>query len=819
MAVQTFQPTTTLVASGITLTGGATAHAVTADASNATWAQMTGLYSELVMMASSGFVLPAGHTVRRVRIRLRYGATGAVNLAVTQRNVGGQALGGTDYYTGSTEADYTGPWKDVAPDGGAWADWKVTSLRLGFVGTGGATQPRIITVWVDVETNAAPVTTVSGPTGTITDDSSPDGSFSASDAEGDAIVAYEAWVYNAADYGSSSPSGGVSSGRWYSGVVAGSGPTISDIPALPNDNYRLYVRTKDALGNWSNLAYSAYTLAVDGPAIPIITPSPDSITNRVVIGAQGRDNILTLNQSSFETDTTGWNAGYNAVIDRVTSGTVTPFVGGACLRVTRGGTSDNMRATTRYPAGLAPVTTGITISGMCAVRAATTARNCRMDLYFYAADQTTVVGSIAGGWAPDVNTGWTILMVTGTVPAGAVWVGVDVSFGDVAIGASEVHYLDAVSVIPAHINLLNPEPASTELSLSGWAAYNFSDSPPVLSRVLDLTAPHGEYVYKVAIGTNTGYKGMSTTATYGPFVAGQTYTFGAWMKASVANNVQLYVSTANNPTAWKAVTTEWAYHYFTFVPTVTGSANMFFQAVGQNYDLYIDAITIGPGTQSEWAPHTNWTRGGFLTPQRMEIQRSPDAVPYAWEDVDTLPYDLYVTDFSDQSQGIQVFDYEAPRNLPLVYRMRSVVTLGTGLTLVSPWSLIKKVTLPSDGNTWVKDTEDPSRSRVVTDIAVSEHKTVKKPREAGVFEPIDGDNKIQVSGKVRGREWPVKLITQSEADYLALEAIYENQATILYQMPDGKQWYAFIANHEGEEPTIGDTSWFTNWQLIETEPS
>ena len=150
-------------------------------------------------------------------------------------------------------------------------------------------------------------------------------------------------------------------------------------------------------------------------------------------------NRLTVNQSSLETDTTGWVAETNCVIARDTTQAAD---GIANLRLTSSA-SGNMTALTT-PTNTYAVVPGQKQTALASFRSAVSARSCRVELGWYDAS-LALLNFTQGATVTDTTTGWTAAFVTGTAPANAAWVRIRVII--LATGAAlEAHYVDKIAL-------------------------------------------------------------------------------------------------------------------------------------------------------------------------------------------------------------------------------------------------------------------------------------------------------------------------------------------------------------------------------------
>lgn len=267
-------------------------------------------------------------------------------------------------------------------------------------------------------------------------------------------------------------------------------------------------------------------------------------------------NLLTENQSSFETDTTGWAALSNCTISRIT----TDFVHGvAALQAncTAGG-SDVSFTTSRGTSGV-PIAEGASIEGLLQLKCGSAVfRNAYLVLSWFNA---------AGGFMSDttgsvslIDASWRELAVSGTAPATARYVSIAAFVQGMA--TNEKVRADKANVAgygPTTLgwnlggkggliqpmckiryseqwNLLTANQADLTTDTTGWTAYN----------IATLTRETGTYMEGVGslklTATGAGDMGAQTlTGTSAVAVtAGVTYAgFASFRSASASRNTKV----------------------------------------------------------------------------------------------------------------------------------------------------------------------------------------------------------------------------------------------------------------------------------------
>ena len=142
-------------------------------------------------------------------------------------------------------------------------------------------------------------------------------------------------------------------------------------------------------------------------------------------------NLLSTNQASVETDTTGFTAGTNTTIARSTA---QASHGAASLSMTR--TASTGDATVRLTVPIIPSTQ---YTARAEFRAAATARTVRLDINWLDASGASISTTTGTGTA-DTTAGWTTVSTTATSPSTA-WQAVIIPTSVAAI-VSEVNYVD-----------------------------------------------------------------------------------------------------------------------------------------------------------------------------------------------------------------------------------------------------------------------------------------------------------------------------------------------------------------------------------------
>lgn len=174
-------------------------------------------------------------------------------------------------------------------------------------------------------------------------------------------------------------------------------------------------------------------------------------------------NLLTANQSSLETDTAGWAGRVNAGLARSTA---QALVGAASLALTAlagGAMSAYCNTPSIYGVAVVP---GQVYTAAASFRAATVARAARVVIDWYSG--SSYLSSSTGADMADNTAGWTQGRVTGQAPANATTASLYVEV--VGAAAGEVHYVDAIGLMPDPLGNLVTNPGF-ENGIAGWNGF------------------------------------------------------------------------------------------------------------------------------------------------------------------------------------------------------------------------------------------------------------------------------------------------------------------------------------------------------------
>lgn len=465
-SITTLRPNATIaIHPDMVVTGAANAHTALSDDSDATSVDLTisdGNTRSLVL-GLPDITVAAGTFVQQVRVRVKYVNTGVgIQTSITPnlQDLSGNKWGSTTNAQVTLPITYTGPWRTIWPKGAAanqiFTQSVVNSLQVALdlivnLGFGWKTIS-LIEVYVDVQINNLPTTTVTAPTGTVTLATRPTVTATYNDSDNDAMDRYRVKVFNSAQYGAGGFDPEISACDYDSGDVSqqlGAGFSFSQMPNVDLINgasYRAYVKVRQFTRyQWSTWAFSSFTVSLDPPATPTISGAVDDANGRIALTYQGRDNLLSKNQADLETDTTGWAAGASTSIVRATS----PSLHGvASLQLTRNTSTGTASATTPTGTLGTPVVAGQQYTVLASFRAAVsaTARQVSTNIVWYNA-AGSVISTTTGTTTADSTSAWTSApATTATAPALSAFASVTVLVAGAI--ATEIHFVDMISFAP-----------------------------------------------------------------------------------------------------------------------------------------------------------------------------------------------------------------------------------------------------------------------------------------------------------------------------------------------------------------------------------
>lgn len=792
-----------LAGSASSIVGGAgSAHAATNDNSDSTYFNMPGgaSNSNEVTFDFADTAIPSTAQIRSVTPRIRVD-----NLGIGLNGGAGQHFkmkaGGFDESNEAVPAQsgfgtLTMTARSTA-HGVPWTLSLLNALQVYFrFGGAGTSTLRIAELYLDVLYNMPPTATGVGPSGTVTT-TRPAVSWTYSDPEGDAQERYRVKVFSAAQYGAVGFDPNTATPTADSGEVVSSATSWTCSVDLQNGvTYRAFIAVSDvgSNGRYSAITtsgpYVQFTVDMPPPAVPELTAVADAAGVRHVLTLQDRQSLLTADAFSFETATGGWTALSNCTIARVVD---TAEEGTAVLRLTAtaAATMQALSSTTSFP-----VVPGRVYSARVGFRSAAVVRQVRCDIKFYDAGGsllTTVGGvdhaSIVGSFVPS--------FCTATAPANAVYAAVVATV--ISPNNTEVHYIDTATLVPFALNMVNNPIFEIDTNADGvadeWLAY--SAGAGSATRSLDTNVMFaGLQSQRIDISGQvsvTDWKGVTTqTGVYTK--SGQQYTISAWVRSSQAMTIELWHSYA--PAAGGAVipANTWTRVTHTFTANASGPATLY---VRSNYigvaTLWVGHVQMELGSAASTAVCNRkpWVRGGVLSAQRFEVQRSGDGgVTWStlnrlfWGTLDQTNYDE--VDVSDLYQSLVAVDYEAPRGVVPTYRVRSKATVS-GNSLASQWSSWATAAALAVSGWHMKSLTDATKN-----ITLNVHNgflTWQSDERQSVVYALGRANPIVLADAVSGERCELELSFIDEAPYASFETLRKRQEVMLLQSSEADHRY------------------------------
>ena len=418
------------------------------DNSDATFVDFAAGSGSSIYLSVTNYTL-GNEVIRRIRHRMKADAGALTSWFQLRDEVTGKnhTLSSFSPVATGVTNEYASSWIYGADGGNSWTQEDLNNLGL-RIRYGSM---RVYEVYVDVETYDAPVTTITGPTGTSTEDVQPNVTGSITDAYGDDLEAFEIRVFTDGQYLAGGFNVETTTPYWTSGeVISSDGGIAIDHQIgidLPNDTYRAYLRARTDKMAWSAWVYSTFTVSVLDFLFPTITATADNSDNSVQVTISEFDNLLNAENADFESGgASDWTGVVNCTATPGAYG-IYALTGGRSLRMTPTG-AGTMAA--GLPTGLLaePVTPGAQYQARGQVRQpGATTRTARVHVYWYKADGTpSVTPSTQAASGNSTNSNFTAISGTVTAPADAAFARLYLEI--VSAGAAENHYWDSLGIMP-----------------------------------------------------------------------------------------------------------------------------------------------------------------------------------------------------------------------------------------------------------------------------------------------------------------------------------------------------------------------------------
>lgn len=298
---------------------------------------------------------------------------------------------------------------------------------------------------------SGPGLSVQGPAGTETS-AKPTVKWTASPSTTLTITYYRVVVFTTAQHAVATFTPATSTSTYDSGTLAGNVASLKVGTALSNGTkYYAYVQVKETGTVASSWASITFTVSFDEPAKPTVTASnyttPTTTYPLIKLTVQCHDNLLTANQASFESGTTGWTAGRYTTISQASGTTPPPLDGSYVLEMTPGTITMTAQTTTGKTGFAVAPSTKYTV--MASFLAKATARICILKFTAYNATGTDLgVSTVASG--SDYVTQWVGIHGTITTTANAAFGALTLEVATTAT-ALDIHYVDEVGIFPGTV--------------------------------------------------------------------------------------------------------------------------------------------------------------------------------------------------------------------------------------------------------------------------------------------------------------------------------------------------------------------------------
>jgi hypothetical protein len=874
VTVTTVRPDATVRNVSVNTSGGASAFSVLDDSpdNDATIAQGA-VANGYVLLGLATTTVGATNRVLRARVRGRV-LHGGVDLGHVEKvnvNLYDPTTGKYGLTTGFGTSN-TSVWQAVSagyestpPGGTAWSQAIVDRLQLRALwiwSTSHSDFVKLSELYVDLDINAQPVVSAVTVTGATTT-TRPDVSWTFSDGDGDLQVAYQVKVFSAAQYGAVGFDPETSTATWDSGVVLGDAVAATTGADLVNGTtYKWYVKAGQAwpaaqgLGtvwysDWA--ASSATAIALTPPPVPAITVSQQTGLPgyRNLIRVTAPINLLTANQASLETDTTGWAAVTNCTISRSTA----YFLDGAASLQLSSSASGNMSAATSVRPRIEP---GARLVVTATGRTAVSVRSVRIDIRWY--DVTgTLISTTTGTAANDATGSDTPWWATGVAPATTYTADLLVNVLSTG-GASEVHRFDKLGMFynptdpgtaAAAAALWTPGGYVTSAAVTVYRAQRISKTiargparnwlhPQLFSAgaltaltdgfyprqandsvaFLPMDRPSPEGTSQVSAGMiewtiRTGaFSYLDIGALDGsaiadgmppylmPAVPGKSMTASVWLWADAAITIRLGIIYTDR--------------YNTQVGSTTLSANTGLTTTEQKV-----SVAATPPAGAAFArmviEDTNGVNGFrvYVAMPRFRVTSDPDenwpGQVFSWETEEVRQ--LTSAAFADGQNDVAIYDHEPPAGRPVLYWARITALTATGQTVASADSTAVHVYQDPPARSLLKDPYQPENAYLVR---ILHDQDLTQEEDAGTFHPLgrDGDPVVWRDwlGGVDGR---IGVFATSDLDRYRLDQIHPSARPLLIQWAAGGNTYIRIVRRSQRPLQLSAGRWRYDFDYVQ----
>jgi hypothetical protein len=849
VTITTLRPDSTVLNVNVGTTGAASAFSVLDDSpdTDSTRAQGTANRAEVRLTLGTTAI---GGTSRVMRARIRgrgahegtdVGHAENVNLRLYDptTKVSGRNNSFSSYST--SFAAYSAGWETTPPGGTAWSQSIVDRLQARAFWTASVNGFFLFLseLYVDLDIYSQPAVsavTVTGATATTR----PDFSYAFAQTEGLPQDARQVKVFSAAQYGAAGFDPATSRSTWDSGVVLGPDATGTVGVDLTNGTtYKVYVAAgigwpaEQGLGAfWYStwVASSAFTIATIPPPAPTISVTQQTGLPgyRNLIRVSAPINLLTSNQASLETDTTGWAAVSNCSISRSTAYALD---GTASLQLRSLAAGDMSAAISLRPR----IEPGARIVIVGTGRAATAPRSVRFDLRSY-----NVAGAVVNTTPSSVTADATGADASwyATVVAPATMYSADILITVLATGgAAEDHRFDKLAIFyypadpgsaaaaaalwtsggygpgatvvvyraqrvskniargPAR-NWIHPQLFSAGAITGGTDGFSTRQANDSVTQLpMDRPSPEGpaqvsagmvEWAVRVAAVSYLDIGAPDGVATDGlhpylmPAVPGKQMTASVWLWSDAAFTARLGVTFVDR--------------YNTQVGSTVFSGNAVLTTVEQK--VSVAATPPAGAVFARFGIENQAGVAGFLVRVAMPRWR-PTADPdefwpgqvFSWE-TETVRT-LSSAAFRDGQNDVAIYDHEPPAGRPVLYWARVMATTAAGQSIASVDGTAVHVYQDPPATSLLKDPFQPENA-FVADWLDDGHQLVQD-EDAATFHPLgrDGDPVVWRDW-LGGADGRISLLANGELQRYRLDQLHTSARPLLVHWAEGGNTYIRI---------------------------
>lgn len=326
MPTVTLRPNGTDANVGVSVVGAGTAHEALSDNSDSSYVTSIGLGDSL-RLTMDDLSIPPGAVIQVISLRLRANAPSAaqtlLGIPIEISSLVGGSLSAVAFVAGTAIVTFN-PGQPTPVNGNTGVAVSQDAINAMFVRFGNVNYNgslvgftgKVYELYFDVTYAEPPTVAVTGPTGTVTDSTTPTVTWAGTlDSSAGPQTRAEVRIFSAAQYGaggfdpSTSASAADSSGVFATGDQAWQTPT-----RLANGNYRAYVRVGQSstlMPTMSDWAYVDFTVNVLSPAVPTLTVTADSPKGRIRIDVDANAGDATTDQFEVQRSLDGgttWTA-------------------------------------------------------------------------------------------------------------------------------------------------------------------------------------------------------------------------------------------------------------------------------------------------------------------------------------------------------------------------------------------------------------------------------------------------------------------------------------------------------------------------------